>query len=114
MDPTELNQGSAYYRLTFADRAWTIPGVEPMVFVGTNVLDSQKNSSEPFYCFQDTVSFHRFGDATKYRGSVNLAEEGASIHSFTQQELLSDLFTLNGLITELHATQARANGGNKK
>lgn len=106
--PTDLKHGEAYYMLTFADRDWTIPGVEPMIYVGVNVFDSHKAEAEPHYCFQDTVSFNRFGDATQYKGPANLADEGASIRSFTTRQLTSDVFTLEGIIAEMQAARVRA------
>jgi hypothetical protein len=105
--PTDLKQGKAYYMLTFADRDWTIPGAKPMIYVGVNVLDGQKAEAEPRYCFQDTVSFSRFGDATQYKGPANLANEGAFIRSLTARQLSSDVFTLEGIIAEMHAAEAR-------
>jgi len=107
--PTDLKQGGAYYMLTFADRDWTIPGVEPMIYVGINVFDSQKTEAEPHYCFQDTVSFMRYGEATQYTGSANLADEGASISSFTARQVTTDVFTLAGAIAEMQAALARTN-----
>jgi hypothetical protein len=46
-----------YFRLTFADRDLTMPGVEPVVFLG-EVTD--ENGTHGFV-FQDTVSYVRFG-----------------------------------------------------
>ena len=34
MKPSSLVIGRTYFRLTFADRDLTMPGVEPMVFLG--------------------------------------------------------------------------------
>ena len=39
MSPRDLKAGSAYYRVTYADSNLTIPGVEPMIYVGTNIAD---------------------------------------------------------------------------
>ena len=114
VSPTDLKKGSAYYMLTFADRDWTIPGVEPMIYVGVNVLDSQKAEAETHYCFQDTVSFSRFGDAIQYKGPANLADEGASIHSLTARQLSTDVFTLEGVIAEMQAARTRANAKSRE
>lgn len=108
MSPTDLKQGQAYYMLTFADRDWTIPGVEPMIYVGIDVLDSHKAGEDSHYCFQDTASYSRFGDAARYRGPANLAGEGAFIRSLSARQLGSDVFTLEGIIAEMHAAMARA------
>jgi hypothetical protein len=37
--PQELKIGCAYYRITYSDRAHTIPSVQPMIYVGTNITD---------------------------------------------------------------------------
>jgi hypothetical protein len=56
MDTNQLVVGHTYYRLTFADRDFTMPGVEPMVYIG-NVAEDGRS----MLAFQDTVSYVRFG-----------------------------------------------------
>lgn len=53
MKPSSLAIGRTYFRLTFADRDLTMPGVEPMVFLG-EVTDEGGTHG---FVFQDTVSF---------------------------------------------------------
>ena len=48
--------GRTYFRLTFADKDYTMPGVEPLVYVGEIAEDGRR-----LLAFQDTVSFVRFG-----------------------------------------------------
>ena len=50
--------GSTYYRITFADMNQTMPGIEPMVYVGLNIFSDE---NEDIYYFQDTTSVIRFG-----------------------------------------------------
>jgi len=57
MKASTLVIGRTYYRLTFADRDLTMPGVEPLVFLG-QVTD---DSGTPGFVFQDTASYVRFG-----------------------------------------------------
>ena len=52
----ELVVGRTYYRLTFADRDFTMPGVEPLVYVGEVAEDGRR-----LLAFQDTVSYVRYG-----------------------------------------------------
>jgi hypothetical protein len=57
MDVSSLVIGSTYYRLTFADRDLTMPGVEPLVYLGEVELSDGGKAR----AFQDTVSYVRFG-----------------------------------------------------
>lgn len=57
MKASLLVTGRTYYRLTFSDRDLTMPGVEPLVFLG-QVADDDGNEG---FVFQDTASFVRFG-----------------------------------------------------
>ena len=41
--------------MTYADPALTIPGVEPMIYVGTNIADDDVPEIVIYY-FQDTIS----------------------------------------------------------
>lgn len=50
--------GSTYYQITYADVDLTMPGIQPMVYVGLNIFDDE---NEDTYYFQDTVSVIRFG-----------------------------------------------------
>ena len=53
MKPSSLVIGRTYFRLTFADRDLTMPGVEPMVFLGEVADEGGMHG----FVFQDTVSF---------------------------------------------------------
>jgi len=53
----ELKVGHTYYRLTFSDCDMTMPGVEPLVYIG----DADPEDGEVPHIFQDTVSYVRFG-----------------------------------------------------
>ena len=52
----ELVVGRTYFRLTFADRDFTMPGVEPLVYVGEITENGRR-----LLAFQDTESYVRFG-----------------------------------------------------
>ena len=57
MAKLKLEVGHTYYRLTFADRDRTMPGVEPLVYLG----DADPTDGEVPHIFQDTVSYVLFG-----------------------------------------------------
>jgi hypothetical protein len=57
MKASALIVGRTYFRLTFADRDLTMPGVEPLVFLG-EVMDEGGTRG---FAFQDTASFIQHG-----------------------------------------------------
>jgi len=57
MKASTLVNGRTYFRLTFADRDLTIPGVEPLVFLGEVTEDGGSNG----FVFQDTASYVQHG-----------------------------------------------------
>lgn len=57
MKASELIVSRTYFRLTFADRDLTMPGVEPLVFLG-EVMDDGGTRG---FAFQDTASFVQHG-----------------------------------------------------
>lgn len=57
MNASTLTTGRTYFRLTFADRDLTMPGVEPVVYLG-QVTDDGGTSG---FVFQDTVSYVQHG-----------------------------------------------------
>jgi hypothetical protein len=104
MTPAKLTKGHAYYRVTFADPEFTIPGVEPMIFVGVDLFDEEKGS-EPRYYFQDTISFQRHGNCTDYSGP-RFSEDDTpfNVYSCTEDEMakggLVDLPEVVRLVSE--------------
>jgi hypothetical protein len=110
MSPQDLKIGSAYFQVTFSDNEFTIPGVDPMIYIGVDVIEPDplsERSDQPRFVFQDTVSFWRFGSATDYKGTANLADEGACVYSFTLGDLES-IFDLSGVVEELSQALERA------
>ena len=57
MIPSSLVIGRTYFRITFADRDLTMPGVEPLIFLG-EVTD--ENGTHGFV-FQDSASYVQYG-----------------------------------------------------
>jgi hypothetical protein len=52
MDTSALISGGTYYRITFADPALTMPGLEPLVYIGLHDSDGTL-----LHTFQDTISY---------------------------------------------------------
>jgi hypothetical protein len=57
MKASALVIGRTYFRLTFSDPDLTMPGVDPLVFLG-EVTD---DSGTPGFVFQDTISYVHHG-----------------------------------------------------
>lgn len=57
MKASSLVTGRTYFRLTFADRDLTMPGVEPLIFLGEVMEEGGSNG----FVFQDTSSFVQYG-----------------------------------------------------
>ena len=57
MKASDLIVGRTYFRLTYADRDLTMPGIEPLVFLG-EVMDDAGTRG---FAFQDTASFVQHG-----------------------------------------------------
>ena len=57
MKASSLVVGRTYFRLTFADRDLTMPGVEPLIFLGEVMEEGGSNG----FVFQDTGSFVQYG-----------------------------------------------------
>lgn len=104
----KLSQYGYYYLLTFADAAHTVPAIEPMVFIGIDVLPEGGADKEEKFWFQDPVSFARFGDAMKYSGSEDLAEEGCYLRSYPKSALGVDVHDLDGVLAAVSDAKQRA------
>ena len=104
MTTSELVEGKTYFRLTLADREFTMPGVDPIVYVGTFEDDSGLR-----YAFQDTVSFVRFGSVRF--GSVldtNDPNDELEMESMGAEEIESDIFSIDAIAAEVSAAARRA------
>jgi hypothetical protein len=94
--------GVTYFRLTYADPAMTMPGVRPVVYIGTNIFPDDVVSAEATYYFQDTVSFQLHGSAADASCSGE-----CSVFPETEADL-DAIFELPGLVHELTAAVERA------
>ena len=84
-----LVRGRTYYKLTYSDPALTMPGVEPMVYIGKNAFLEVVGETEDTYQFQDTVSFVRFGYVT----DTDKKDE-CFVEPFRKEQLGTDILTL--------------------
>jgi hypothetical protein len=75
----EPEVGKTYYYLTYADPGLTMPGLNPVVYVGKNIFGDEK---EDTYYFQDTPSFTRFGIATESPNSLECSVHSISTNKF--------------------------------
>jgi hypothetical protein len=109
----DLKIGRVYFQVTYEDREFTVPAVDPMIYLGTNILEVDPSDDPPGqsrYAFQDTVSFAHFGNAIEYQGETNLEDEGARVFSLGVEDL-ECLFDLRGLVAELSQALDRAGKG---
>jgi hypothetical protein len=112
VSPRDLNVGSAYYRLTYADPDRTIPGVQPMIYVGSNIFPDDDPASVTYY-FQDTVSHFQRGPVTDAAHGARHPEIEAVVFPHTEREIQSDVFTLAEVVAALTEAQKRAAGSRK-
>jgi hypothetical protein len=93
VSPQDLKAGSAYYRVTYADRDLTIPGVQPMIYVGSNIFPDDDPTSVIYY-FQDTVSHSWRGAVTDPAHDSKHPEIESAVFPHTEQEVQSGILTL--------------------
>jgi hypothetical protein len=103
MKPSALIVGRTYFRLTFADRDLTMPGVEPLVFLG-EVMDDGGTRG---FAFQDTASFIQHGSGL----------EGEEQHEeialyFLPESEIGALYDIGELATEITEAVQRAASSN--
>ena len=74
-----LEHGTTYYQVTYADLKLTMPGLTPMVYIGENIFN---NETELTYYFQDTVSVLIFGLVGEAKNTTD-----CRISSFPKDEI---------------------------
>jgi hypothetical protein len=99
VETSTLINGKTYYRLTFADRDLTMPGVEPLVFL-KQAADEGGTSG---FVFQDTLSYVLHGSGL----------EGEEQHEdiemyFMQEEDARSLYDVEELALAIAAAAQRA------
>src|SRR5262249_48827471 len=106
MRPENLKTGTAYYRLTFADVRLTIPGVQPMIYIGSNVFPDDDPALTVYY-FQDTTSHSWRGPATDAAHDLKHPEIETRVFPHTEAEVTTDIFTLAEVIAALIEAEER-------
>ena len=100
MEETRLIVGRTYYRLTFADRDFTMPGVEPLVYLGWIELEDGKKG----HAFQEAASYIRFGSAL----SQAEGNEECAVWIVEPSEIDSSILEVGTIAREVVAAANRA------
>jgi len=95
-----LEVGHTYYRLTFADRDLTMPGVQPLVYLG----DADPQDGQIPHIFQDTVSYVRFGS----RLEMGRDHDEVFVYFVSPEEVGSGILNVQQVATAVSAAAQRA------
>jgi hypothetical protein len=95
-----LQVGHTYYQLTFADSDKTMPGVEPLVYLG----DADQSDGEVPHIFQDTVSYVRFGSRLKLAQD----HDEITIYFVSPKDIGLGIVDVHQVATEVFAAAKRA------
>ena len=99
MRASALIAGRTYFRLTFADRDLTMPGIEPLVFLG-EVMDDAGTRG---FAFQDTASFVRHGS-----GLEGDEQDEEIVLYFLPESEIGALYDIDELPAEIAGAAQRA------
>lgn len=99
MKASSLIVGRTYFRLTFADRDLTMPGVEPLIFLGEVMEEGGSNG----FVFQDTSSFMQFGSGLE----GDEQHEDIAMYFMPESEI-GALYDVNELAQEVAEAAKRA------
>jgi len=97
---SSLEVGRTYFRLTFADRDQTMPGIEPLVYLG----DADPEDGEVPHIFQDTVSYSRFGS----RLNMTHDHDEVLIYFVSFKEIGSAILNVQQVAAQVGAAAHRA------
>jgi hypothetical protein len=89
LKPAELELGSIYFSLFFLDDAFLIPGLEPYVFIGSDI-----DPEDTGLYFQDIESYWRgarYGDATAGGPAILVVDSEETVNHFEYNEALEQL-----------------------
>jgi hypothetical protein len=100
METSALVPGRTYYRLTFADPDMTMPGLEPLVYVGLH-----ESEGEILPTFQDTISYTWVGG---YPGPFK-REQDIEVMLFPMKtEEAAEMLSLAEAVAEINELFGRA------
>jgi hypothetical protein len=103
MKASTLVIGGTYFRLTFADRDLTMPGVEPVVFLGAVMEEGGSNG----FVFQDTASYVQYGS-----GLEGDEQHEDIVMYFMPESEVGALFDIAELADEITESAKRAAASN--
>lgn len=103
MESSALVVGRTYFQLTFADPGMTMPGVEPLVFIGRVELEEGSDA----FAFQDSVSYMRFGS----RLELKTDHEEITVYFLPTQDV-GGLMDVHGISRAVAEAAARAHSLN--
>jgi len=107
VSPQDLKFGCAYSRMTYADPERTIPGVEPMIYVGTNIADDDDPATVVYY-FQDTISHSWRGPVTDAAHRSKHPEIETAVFPHTELEVQRGVSTLTEVVAAVTDALTRA------
>ena len=84
--------GRTYYAITFADPNFTMPGIEPFVFLGKNAFMEIEGDSSDTWQFQDALSYSWEGPIWDANDQLR-----CDIRLFKEKELGESIVTLEQL-----------------
>ena len=99
MKASDLIIGRTYFRLTYADRDLTMPGIEPLVFLG-EVMDDAGTRG---FAFQDTASFIQHGS-----GLEGDEQDEEIVLYFLPESEIGALYDIDELTAEIAGAAQRA------
>lgn len=99
MKGSSLMVGRTYFRLTFADRDLTMPGVEPLIFLG-EVTEEEGSSG---FVFQDTASYVQHGS-----GLEGDEQHEDIVMYFLPESEIGALYDIEEVATEVAEAARRA------
>ena len=99
MKASDLIIGRTYFRLTYADRDLTMPGIEPLVFLGEVIDDAGTRG----FAFQDTASFVQHGS-----GLEGDEQEEEIVLYFLPESEIGALYDIDELTAEIAGAAQRA------
>jgi hypothetical protein len=100
MNDSALIPGQTYYRLTFADPDMTMPGIEPLVYIGRHESDGKM-----LHTFQDTISYTWVG---RYPGPFRPDQDmEVSLYPMDDPEG-EGMLSFSDLFSKLKELEARA------
>jgi hypothetical protein len=100
----KLEVGRTYFHLTFADPGLTMPGVEPLVYIG----DADPIDGAQDHLFQDTISYSRFGS----RFDLSEDGEGMKVCGIPTREIGTCVVDTESMAEEMRKAAERAKARN--